>query len=160
MTALGFENYCADILRRQGWAARTTSRSGDQGVDVLADRAGVRVVLQCKFYSQAVGNKAVQEAFAAKAYASANFAAVVTNARFTNSAIKLGKATGTYLLHVSELESANHLFGFSSHGFNSFTPGYRVLRACPGCKIRLRLPAAKSGTVCCPDCSVRFFAST
>lgn len=61
------------------------------------------VVVQCKLYSQAVGNGAVQEALAGKAFAKAHIAAVVSNSVFTRKAHELATATGVMLLHHTEL---------------------------------------------------------
>ena len=59
MKPVDFEAFCAEELRRAGWNARVTMQSRDQGVDVIADKSNVRVVLQCKLYTSPVGNKAV-----------------------------------------------------------------------------------------------------
>ena len=102
--ALDFERYCARILDDHGWITRTTKGSGDQGVDVIAARGSVVVAIQCKKYSSAVGNAAVQEAFAGMHFHGAHRAAVVTNATFTPSARQLAGVTGVMLLHYSELD--------------------------------------------------------
>jgi hypothetical protein len=68
MTPNEFETFCAEELKRIGWNARVTMQSRDQGVDVVAEKNGVRVVIQCKLYARPVGNKAVQEAAAARAH--------------------------------------------------------------------------------------------
>lgn len=111
MNPLEFERHCAEAMRLAGWAAETTKGSGDQGVDVVAERARIRVVLQCKRYSTSVGNKAVQEAFAAKTFARAQHAAVVTNSQFTPAARALAASTGVLLLHFTDLARPNKLFG-------------------------------------------------
>jgi len=98
-----FEHLCADLLRKSGWNARATKASGDQGVDVIADRDGVRVVLQCKRYTSPVGNKAVQEAFSGKQFEDADYAAVVSNADYTKSARQLANKNGVLLLHYDDL---------------------------------------------------------
>ena len=98
-----FEHHCANVLERDGWDARVTKASGDQGVDVIAERDSIRVVLQCKKYSGVVGNKAVQEVFAAKSHEDADYAAVVTNSSFSKSAKQLAATTGVILLHVDDL---------------------------------------------------------
>jgi len=77
ISAYDFEEKCAEELSRIGWATRVTSGSGDQGIDVLAEKDLVRIVIQCKLYSKPVGNKAVQEAIAGKAFEKADYAAVV-----------------------------------------------------------------------------------
>lgn len=100
---IAYERHCAELLGRAGWRAHTTSASGDQGADVVAERAGIRFVLQCKRYGKPVGNAAVQEISAAARYWSADMSAVVSNAGFTPAARKLAAATGVQLLHHDDL---------------------------------------------------------
>lgn len=100
---IGYERFCADLLARAGWQARPTQASGDQGADVIAERSGTRLVVQCKRYGKPVGNAAVQEAAAAARHWSAEMAAVVSNAGFTPAARKLAATTGVLLLHHDDL---------------------------------------------------------
>jgi restriction endonuclease Mrr len=103
VSPIDFEHQCADLLNQTGWTARVTQASGDQGIDVIATYGNVKAVFQVKKYSQPVGNSAVQEIIAGKAFEQAHVAAVVTNSTFTASAKKLANATGVFLLHYSEL---------------------------------------------------------
>lgn len=106
MDPLDYERHCALLLRDAGWDATLTPATGDQGADVIAEKAGVRLVVQCKLYSsQTVGNDAVQQAFAAKNFQRAQLAAVVSNAPFTPSARQLAMTTGVLLLHHEELRT-------------------------------------------------------
>lgn len=100
-----YEHLCARLLERAGWQARTTEASGDQGADVIADRDGFRLVVQCKFYAKPVGNKAVQEVVAARKFVGADFAAVVSPSGFTASAQELAAANDVSLLHHDELRT-------------------------------------------------------
>lgn len=107
-----FEAYCADELRRAGWDARVTMQSRDQGVDVIAEKNQMRVVLQCKLYASPVGNKAVQEAAAGKAHEHAHYGIVVSNNRYTSAAEQLAATNGVLLLHYRDLQDLeNILFG-------------------------------------------------
>ncbi|MGU3360653.1 restriction endonuclease [Methylobacterium sp. M6A4_1b] len=100
---VAYERYCAERLRDGGWQARATQASGDQGADIVAERSGIRLVVQCKRYGRPVGNGAVQEVAAAMRYWSGDMAAVVSNAGFTPAARKLAAATGVLLLHHDAL---------------------------------------------------------
>jgi restriction system protein len=71
--------------------------------DIIAERDGKRIVVQCKFYSKPVGNKAVQEA-AARLHERA-VAIVVSNAAYTKAARQLAGTTGVILLHHDDLDS-------------------------------------------------------
>lgn len=105
ISAYDFEEKCAEELSRIGWATRVTSGSGDQGIDVLAEKDSIRIVIQCKLYSKPVGNKAVQEAIAGKAYERADFAAVVAPNGFTRSAKELAERDGVFLFSPKDLKS-------------------------------------------------------
>jgi restriction system protein len=109
MTSAEFETFCAEELRRAGWAARVTRQGRDQGVDVVAEKDDVRVVIQCKLYARPVGNKAVQEAVAAKAHEQASYSIVVTNSSYTLAAKQLARTNGVQLLHYSELQNLHNL---------------------------------------------------
>lgn len=114
MDGIEFEHYCAEILSNAGWNARVTSASGDQGIDIIATCKNVKVVFQCKKYSQDVGNSAVQQIYAGKEFEKAHFAAVITNSAFTKSAKQLAKSTGVYLLHHTDLPQFAKQLGFDN----------------------------------------------
>jgi restriction system protein len=98
-----FEHYCAEVLSRQNWTTRLTKSTGDQGVDIIAERGGLTMVVQCKLYGTAVGNSAVQEIHAGKGFMNADLGVVVSNADFTRSAKELAASLGVILASVSEL---------------------------------------------------------
>ncbi|MUG03981.1 hypothetical protein GM556_00240 [Bombella sp. ESL0378] len=103
MDPLDYERFCAGLLCKAGWKAVATPPGSDQGVDILAEQAGIHFVVQCKLYTRPVGNKAVQEIFTARQHRHAHYAAVVSNAGYTRSARQLAHATGVHLLHHSQL---------------------------------------------------------
>lgn len=109
MSPSEFEHWCKAALHAAGWSARTTTPSGDQGADVVAEKGGMTVVLQCKLHRSAIGNKAVQEAFTAQKHYGAAAAAVVSNATFTRSAEALSRTTGVLLCHYSDLARLDEL---------------------------------------------------
>ena len=103
MTPNEFETFCAEELRRAGWNARVTMQSRDQGVDVVAERDGIRVVIQSKFHSRPVGIKAVQEIVAARTHEQADYGVVVSNNRYTQDAEQLASTNKVFLLHFTDL---------------------------------------------------------
>ena len=64
---------------------------------------GIKTVVQVKQYSSKVGNKAVQEIIAGKAFYNADEAIVMTNNYFTESAIELAENTGVILFDRDKL---------------------------------------------------------
>lgn len=103
LDGLEFEHWVASGLRRFGWQAKATNGAGDQGVDVIAEKGGVQWAIQCKLYSQPVGNKAVQEAFSGAKYYGSDKGAVLTNAGYTESAKQLAASTGIRLLSPEDI---------------------------------------------------------
>lgn len=110
-----FEHWCAGLLEKNGFINVTvTPGSGDQGVDVLAEKGGVRYAIQCKCYSKDLGNTPVQEVAAGKSLPSyhCQVGAVMTNRHFTKGAQELAQANGILLWDRDHLrtmiESANN----------------------------------------------------
>lgn len=93
-----FEYWCANALRDMEFTdVEVTPGSGDQGVDVLASKDGVKYAIQCKRYTSDLGNSPVQEVHAGKNIYHCHVGAVVTNRYFTRGAKELAEATGVLL---------------------------------------------------------------
>lgn len=98
MDGHSFEHFCADVLRQNGYSnVKVTQGSGDQGVDILAERDNIKYAIQCKHYSQSVGNKAVQEIYTGMRFYHCHVGIVMTNNYFTQSAKDLAKENGIVL---------------------------------------------------------------
>ena len=104
-----FEHYCAAVLREQKWNARVTKASGDQGVDIVAEKRGLRIVVQCKKYSKPVGNRAVQEIVAAIAHEDAQRGVVVATCDYTPAAERLAASNEVLLLRHTQLGQIDRL---------------------------------------------------
>lgn len=84
-----FEEFVSELYEKKGYKCSVTTKSKDQGADIIAEKDNERFVIQAKFYNNPVGNKAIQEVVASKAFYNANKAIIVTNSTFTASAIQL-----------------------------------------------------------------------
>ena len=93
-----FESFCATLLKQNGFkSVSVTKGSGDQGIDILATKDGIKYGIQCKCYSSEVGNKVVQEAFSGKTFYNQHVGVVLTNNYFTPSAKELADKNGIIL---------------------------------------------------------------
>lgn len=93
-----FEYWCADLLRKLGYSGVEVTRgSGDQGIDILAEKDGIRYAIQCKCYSHPLGNTPVQEAFSGKSLYKCHLGVVMTNQTFTAGGKECAEATGVLL---------------------------------------------------------------
>lgn len=99
-----FEKYIAYLFKHLGYTnIIRTQDSNDQGLDVIAEKNGERIGIQCKLYSSSVGNFAVQQAVTGKTFYKLDKAMIVTNNFFTESAIKLGLGTDAILIDKGKL---------------------------------------------------------
>lgn len=111
MNGSEFENFIGSMFSKMGYSAEVTKHSGDQGIDVIAEKNGKKVGIQAKCYSNSVGNSAIQEAVAGKNYYKCDRVIVVTNNTFTSSAIDLAKVNDVILWDRSILkEKISELF--------------------------------------------------
>lgn len=58
-----FENEVALWFNRQGYIAKTTTYVGDGGVDVVLEKQGEKIYVQCKHYNSPVGVAVLRELF-------------------------------------------------------------------------------------------------
>lgn len=87
-----FEIEVARYFQSCGYRVAITGKSGDQGVDVIAERNGNRVAIQVKHHARPVGNTAIQEVHAGMTHYGCNEAVVVTTSTFTKSAVDLARS--------------------------------------------------------------------
>ena len=98
MEGHAFEYWCADLLKRTSFInVSVTPGSNDQGVDVLAEKDGIKYAVQCKCYSSDLGNTPIQEVNAGKTFYNCHVGVVMTNRYFTKGAKDLAKSTRTLL---------------------------------------------------------------
>lgn len=93
-----FEYACADILKSNGFKkVQVTQSSGDYGVDIIAEKKGIRYAIQCKCYSNKLNNKPIQEVIGGLAYYGCDKGSVMTNQYFTEPAKRLAAVNGVEL---------------------------------------------------------------
>lgn len=108
-----FEEFVADLWESDGYRTRVVGKSGDRGIDVIAERDNLvseRILIQAKRYSSTntVGSPEIQQ------YASlihqqkdVDKAVVVSTSQFSSQAEELAEQHGLDLIAGSELE--NHI---------------------------------------------------
>ena len=105
MNGLEFEHFCAKLLLENGFEkADVTPPSGDQGVDIIAIKEGIKYAIQCKNYASPLGNGPVQEVNAGKTFYNCHVGVVMTNSAFTSGAKELALATGVLLWDRTHVE--------------------------------------------------------
>lgn len=111
MTGQDYENFVAGYLRRQGFHhIQHTGRTGDLGVDFVAQKGLRTYAVQCKYYSNPVDGSAVQQVVAGKACYGCDSALVITNSTLTPGAWTLAETNKVEVLtEISPATEPGHL---------------------------------------------------
>lgn len=98
LSGVAFERHVAELYEKLGYRTRITRGGGDQGADVVAENSTERLAIQCKQWAETVGNDAVQEAIAGKAFYGCDRAVVVCTSAFTSAARELAERAKVALI--------------------------------------------------------------
>ena len=105
MTGQEFEIVLKKYFEKRGYRVETTPTSNDYGADLILHKGGIKTIVQAKRYKNSVGNSAVQEIVAAKAFYKAKKCLVITNSYFTKNAQNLAKVNGVELWDRNKLRT-------------------------------------------------------
>ncbi|UCB57692.1 MAG: restriction endonuclease [Candidatus Omnitrophota bacterium] len=105
LTPFEFEKAVAEILKAHGYACSVTRKTGDRGVDILAQREGKTFVVQVKKFSKGnlVGRPALQELQGAMLDKTADGMMFVTLSYFSSEATRYARENGIRLMDRDEL---------------------------------------------------------
>lgn len=109
MTGYQFEDYLVAQFREAGYRVARIGGNHDFGADLLLRDGPVTYVVQAKRYRGSVGNQAVQQVVAAKAYYKADEAIIATNAWLTPAATELAKANGVFVINRKNIQRGDFL---------------------------------------------------
>ncbi len=104
MTGLEFEYYVADLLRNSGFRKISLTEKYDLGIDIVAEKDGVRWGVQVKRYSGLVKADAVRQAVTGLNLYGCNRAMVITNSTYSAIARRLATANGCVLVDHASLK--------------------------------------------------------
>jgi len=128
-----FEHYIADLFSRLGYKTRVVGQPYDRGVDVIAEKDGVKNYIQCKkFITQKVVVGAVRDFYGALADHLANGQGyLITTNKFTLEALKFADDKPIELIdgfglirYIRMAKKENNL---------SNAPTRQVAQLCPKC---------------------------
>ena len=97
-----FEGLVRNLLVCLGYHARLTSASADEGMDIVAEKQGKRVLVECKRYDKPVGVKHLRELYGAVADEDAE-AWFITSSTFTEPAMRFAQDKGIRTINAQEL---------------------------------------------------------
>jgi len=88
MSHFQFEEFIAKLFRKMGYSAKVTQKTGDYGIDVIAEKNGKKVAIQCKQnqIGNNVGNVTVQNTLGSMWKIKAEKSIIITTSDFTTKA--------------------------------------------------------------------------
>ena len=103
MDGLVFEKYLAKLLKTQGYRNVQLTEEYDYGIDIIAEKDGIRWGIQVKRYSGLVKAAAVRQAVTALRIYNCDRALVVTNSSFSRVAQELADSNNCILVDRNKL---------------------------------------------------------
>ena len=110
MNGLAFERHVADVLKGNGYKKVHLTEYYDYGVDIIAEKDGVRWGVQVKCYSGLVGVDAVRQVVTGLTHYRCEKAMVITNSSYTTVAERLARSNKCVLIDgrvLKKLERKN-----------------------------------------------------
>lgn len=88
-----YEHHVADVLRREGWAARVTPPNRDFGLDIICEQPGRRLGVQVKMYGDGrpINAQMVMQLHGAAAYQNCGEMMIATNGRVLDDARRVAE---------------------------------------------------------------------
>lgn len=108
-----FEDWVRGRLEAAGFQVTQTPRSGDFGVDLVAQGAGLHIAVEVKRRDRKISNRAVRSAIAGCRHYGCDLAAVITQAGFTAQARRQAEGADIPVLLLGRKELprlARHLW--------------------------------------------------
>lgn len=103
LNGIDYEKECSLLLEQAGYRVVDTPKTGDFGADLIAEKNGLRFIIQCKNHNNPIGVEAIQQAYSAKEFYSGDFAVVVSPSQFTSAALKLANKLNLMCLQTGQL---------------------------------------------------------
>jgi len=104
LSGTDFENLLVRLYELMGYIVQHPGGRGDQGGDLILNKEGQRILVQAKRRTDNIGNRAVQEAVAAKKYYDCNRVMLIGSSNFTREALELASANEVELIGKKELQ--------------------------------------------------------
>ena len=105
MDGVSFEYYVAQLLIAQGYANVSLTEHYDYGVDIVAEKDGIRWGVQVKRYSGLVKADAVRQVVTGLPLYGCDRAMVITNSTYSNVARRLAEGNDCILIDRSGLSA-------------------------------------------------------
>jgi len=99
-----FENFVADLFSKLGYKTQVRGGSYDEGIDVIAEKDGIKHYIQCKHYHGIIGPDKIRDFYGAiNAKYSNEIAFFVTTSYFSEEADRFTRGKNIELIDRAKL---------------------------------------------------------
>ena len=101
------ERTVCELFDKKGYDAYLTKKGADQGVDIIAEKFGEKIAIQCKLYKRGnnIPNREISHLEAGRVFYKCKTAIFITTSDYTQPAREMAAATSVALWTSSELET-------------------------------------------------------
>ncbi len=103
MTGIEFENFMADLFLRMGYKVEITQATGDHGIDLFLKHGSEAIAVQCKRWSQPVGEPIIRDFYGALLNSGVPNGLIVTTTTFTPQARSFKQGKPIDLIDIDRL---------------------------------------------------------
>lgn len=111
MNEHAFELAVANLFRRNGYTAEVSNRGGDGGVDIILEKAGRRIAVQCKRYKGSVGPHAARDLWGTMHHLGYSEGCIVTTIGFTKGVKDFVQDKDIHLVDLNDILKATNKNG-------------------------------------------------
>ena len=101
--AIDLETAVEEILTKFDWTVKTTKTVGDGGIDLICEKRGERVLVQCKGHKSALGVSAIRDAAGVKMAHVPDAMVVIAPKGFTKGSRDFAEKSGIELISADQL---------------------------------------------------------
>lgn len=103
MSGIEFEQFVAELFRSRGYSIELTATCGDHGIDILLKKESRIGGVQCKRWTDPVGEPVVRDFLGAMVGASIVEGFIATTSTFTEQACKFANSHGIKLFDLDSI---------------------------------------------------------
>lgn len=106
MTGHGFEQAVANLFRDIGFTAQVSKRGGDGGIDIVLQKQGRKIAVQCKRYKSSVGPHVIRDLWGTMHALGFDEGCIVTTTGFTKGVVDFARGKSIYLIDLTDILKA------------------------------------------------------
>lgn len=103
MTGHAFEQSVANLFRNVGFTADVSNMGGDGGVDIILQKAGRRIAVQCKRYKTPVGPHVIRDLWGTMNHLGFDEGCIITTTGFTKGVTAFARDKGIFLIDLDDI---------------------------------------------------------